>query len=69
MVVIGVHWVGARAMLMQNVEVQRLRPPLSDAVPEFGIPAMHDGAAAFRIDVISVHFTLPRDCSAKPLNF
>ena len=65
MVVIGIHRVGACAVLVQDVEVQGLGPPFGDAVVSAGVATMHDRAGARRIKIVAVHECLPRCGLAK----
>ena len=46
------HRIGLAIMLVQNVEVQRIWPPIGNSCAKRGLRAMHHGAFA---NVISIH--------------
>ncbi len=61
--VILAHRIGLAVMLVQNVQIERIRPPLHDAGARGGHAAMHDRTFPRRFDVISVHLKIPFACS------
>ena len=52
-VIVDIHRIRACAVLVKNIEVQRVRPPLGYRGSAAGITAVHDGAAA---NFFCVHF-------------
>ena len=58
MIVVRIHRVGAGIVLVQDVEVEGLRPPFGDRVVQGRIAAVHYRAAATHLCVTSVHFCL-----------
>ena len=55
MVVVGIHRIGARTLLVQDVEVEPLRPPLGDGFVGGGVAAVIYGAAAEAWHGVSIH--------------
>ena len=47
--------IGLGVVLVQDVEVQRIWPPLHHVLPRGGIAAVHDRAFAAVVDIVSVH--------------
>ena len=57
-IVVRIHRVGAGIVLVQDVEVEGLRPPLGDRVVQGRVAAVHYRAAATHLCVTSVHLCL-----------
>ena len=68
---VGAHRVCLAVMLVQDVQIQRGRPPAGDRGASRGLAAMHHGAFALGVDLVSVHLvnSLPYACGSLPRFF
>ena len=56
---IGIHRVRARTVLVQDVQVQRVGPPLGDGFVVAGVATVHDRASTACWEVVAVHVISP----------